>query len=111
MRSRPAAFDVVVSADTLCYFGALEEPLAAAHRCLRAGGILTLTLERLESDSSADRYRLEPHGRYSHPEAYARSALADCGFGEVTIETQVLRRERGQNVMGHVILARGQSTA
>lgn len=105
MRSRPAAFNVVVSADTLCYFGALEEPLAAAHRCLRPHGILTFTLERLESDSSADRYRLEPHGRYNHLETYARSALADSGFGEVTIETQVLRRERGQNVIGHVILA------
>jgi predicted TPR repeat methyltransferase len=31
MRSRPAAFDVVLSADTLVYFAALEQALEAAH--------------------------------------------------------------------------------
>lgn len=35
MRARPAAFGVVVSADTLVYFGALEEALAACEVCLR----------------------------------------------------------------------------
>ncbi|MDB6087520.1 MAG: hypothetical protein JWN85_304 [Gammaproteobacteria bacterium] len=106
MRSRPGTFDVVVSADTLCYFGALEEPLAAARGCLRKGGILTVTLERLDPGASGDPYRLETHGRYSHAEAYVRSAVAQAGFGEIQLEERVLRSERGQNVLGHLVLAR-----
>lgn len=110
MRSREDAFDVVVSADTLCYFGGLEEPLAAARRCLRTGGVLTFTLEQLESSpSSREPYRLETHGRYTHTETYVRSALSAAGFVDVSLETRVLRRERGQNVMGHVVLARAGS--
>jgi predicted TPR repeat methyltransferase len=96
----------VVSADTLCYFGSLDEPLAAARTCLRTGGILTFTLERLDPTVSGDPYHLETHGRYSHAEAYVREAASQAGFCEIGLEERVLRRERGQNVMGHVVLAR-----
>jgi predicted TPR repeat methyltransferase len=106
MRSRPGAYDVVVSADTLCYFGALQEPLAAARGCLRKGGILTFTLERLDPAVSGEPYRLETHGRYSHAEVYVRAAATQAGFHEMQLEERILRRERGQNVMGHVFLAR-----
>jgi predicted TPR repeat methyltransferase len=106
MRSRPGAYDVVVSADTLCYFGALQEPLAAARGSLRKGGILTLTLERLDPAASGEPYRLETHGRYSHAEAYVRAAATQAGFHDIRLEERILRRERGQNVTGHVLLAR-----
>src|SRR5262245_51142871 len=49
MRSRPSAFDAIVSADTLVYFGALEEPLSAAHVALRDAGVLVFTVEALPS--------------------------------------------------------------
>jgi predicted TPR repeat methyltransferase len=109
MRTRPAAFDVVVSADTLVYFGALEEPLRAARRCLRAGGRLIFTVERLdpgrEPASGKPSYRLEPHGRYSHSEGYVRALLEEAGFGAISIETGVLRWERGAEVAGLIVLA------
>lgn len=106
MRGRPNAFDVVASADTLVYFGALEEPLAAARDCLRNGGILVFTVERLNPAVRGDPYRLEPHGRYSHSEAYVRDTAASIGFVSITSEEHVLRRERGQDVVGHLVLAR-----
>jgi predicted TPR repeat methyltransferase len=110
MRSRPAAFDVVVSADTLVYFGALEEPMRAARCCMRAGGRLIFTVERLDPtrDSASGRpsYRLEPHGRYSHSEGYVRAVLEGAGFGEIAIETAILRLERGVEVTGLVVLGR-----
>lgn len=110
MRSRPAAFDAVVSADTLVYFGELEEPLRAARRCLRAGGRLIFTVERL--DPSRDpacgkpSFRLEPHGRYSHSEGYVRAVLEEAGFGAISIETGILRWERGSEVTGLIVLGR-----
>lgn len=110
MRSRPAAFDAVVSADTLVYFGALEEPLRAARTCLRQGGRVVFTVERLAPDRGSDEgepsYRLETHGRYGHCERYVRSVLEGAGFGAIGIETAILRRERGAEVAGLVVLGR-----
>jgi predicted TPR repeat methyltransferase len=108
MSSRPQAFDVVISADTLVYFGALEEPLRAARSCLRKGGLLVFTVEHGEprEGSPVPAYRLEPHGRYSHSEEYVRAALQAGGFGGISIEKGVLRRERGSEVSGLIALAR-----
>lgn len=110
MSSRSGAFDVVVSADTLVYFGALEEALRAARSCLRSGGALIFTVERRDpaQDPGSDEkpYRLETHGRYSHSEAYVGAALEAAGFGGISVERGILRRERGSEVMGLIVLAR-----
>ena len=111
MSSHPGAFDAVISADTLVYFGALEEPLQGARRCLRQDGLLIFSVEHGHPDgdsgSSGDRpYHLETHGRYSHSEAYIRTALAAAGFGSIAIERGVLRRERGSEVRGLIVLAK-----
>lgn len=108
MRERSGSFDLVVSADTLCYFGALEEALDAAFRCLRPDGILTFTVERLEPDDGKEPYRLETHGRYSHTEAYIRSVAENAGFASLTMDCGALRRERGVEVGGLVVLARAK---
>ena len=50
-------------------------------------------------------YRLEPHGRYSHRLEYVHSALAAAGFVLHTVNEQVLRRERGEDVAGLVVTA------
>jgi predicted TPR repeat methyltransferase len=106
MRSRPAAFDAVVAADALVYFGALGEVLAAASACLRPGGVVAFTLEALESGPAPEGYRLAPHGRYAHDAAYVREALAVAGFRDLRMTGAVLRQEAGQGVQGHVALAR-----
>jgi predicted TPR repeat methyltransferase len=110
MTSRGGAFDAVISADTLVYFGALEEPLRGARSCLRGGGLLVFSVEHWDpGEDSGPRepgYRLETHGRYSHAEGYVRGALEAAGFGEISIERGVLRRERGSDVLGLIVLAR-----
>jgi predicted TPR repeat methyltransferase len=105
MRSRMRQFDAIVSADTLVYFGALEEPLSAAHGGLQEGGVLVFTVESLSAPSSDD-YRLEAHGRYAHSERYLRGALAASGFSVVSIESATLREESGEPVSGAVVTAR-----
>ena len=105
MRSRSGAFDVVLSADTLLYFGSLDEPIAAASEALRPAGILIFTLESFASDSTAD-YRLEAHGRYSHSEAYVKRVLFGAGFRLESIAHATLREEREQGVEGHLVVAR-----
>ena len=110
MRSRPGAFDAVISADTLVYFGALEEPLSAAFDALTVGGCLAFTLEALEgetlvSDAPVD-HRLEVHGRYAHREGYVRASLEVAGFVIESLSHETLRRERDRDVRGYLVLAR-----
>jgi predicted TPR repeat methyltransferase len=105
MRARPQSFEVIYSADTLVYFGALEEPLAAMCGSLYGAAMAAFTLEELESALPGESYRLQPHGRYTHSEAYVRNALLSCGFVRIAIARAVLRRELGRDVAGLVVQA------
>ena len=105
MRSRPSMFDAVISADTLVYFGALEEPLSAAREALRVNGLLVFTIEALPATASQS-YRLEAHGRYAHGEQYIRDALAATGFSVTAFTPATLREESGEPVSGAVVTAR-----
>jgi predicted TPR repeat methyltransferase len=104
LAGRSQEFDLIVSADTLCYFGALEQALAGAAHALRPGGRVVFTVERA-ADSAPD-YHLDPTGRYSHAEKYVRQVLAAAGLDSIAVEPVVLRRERGQEVHGLLASAR-----
>ena len=105
LRTQPAAFDAVVSADTLCYFGALEEAMAAAHRALRPGGVLVFTVEALP-EGSAVPHRLQANGRYAHAPEYLRGVLGGAGFELRPLQAQTLRMEGGEPVPGWLVSAR-----
>lgn len=102
LRERPSRFDVVASADTLCYFGDLAPAIGAARMSLRPAGWLVFTVERADD---IECYRINPHGRYSHAEAYVSATLAAGGFAAAHIAPAVLRREAGASVAGLVVRA------
>ena len=99
----PGAFDAIVSADTLCYFGDLAGVAAAARSALRPGGAMVFTVERSDGEAG---YRIEPHGRYSHARNYVMAVLTNAGFRAVVIEPAVLRKERNAEVNGLIVSAR-----
>lgn len=109
LRARPAAFDLIVSADTLVYFGALDEVVASAAQALRPGGHFVFTLEHASGADAATPWRLELHGRYSHARAYVEGVLGHAGL-EPTIAEADLRMESGAPVPGLVIRARKRRT-
>jgi predicted TPR repeat methyltransferase len=105
LRARPAASaDVIVSADTLVYFGDLSAVMAAAAHALRAGGAFIFTLERATAESAPD-FHLEMHGRYSHAQPYVERILREHGL-EPAIRHADLRMESGTPVAGLVVLGR-----
>ncbi len=103
LRTHELAYDLIVSADTFCYLGALEAPLAASFTALRALGLLAFTLERLEAGGS---YVLHTGGRYAHSTEYTANAIHNAGFTGITIGEGDLRTEGGRPVMGLLISAR-----
>ncbi len=105
LSDHPAGFDVLLSADTLCYFGELGEMAQAAARCLRPGGTFAFTVEAL-AEGDAEPHRLLPHGRYAHGRTYIELVLAKAGLDIAAVQPVVLRSEGGRDVNGWLALAR-----
>ncbi|CAB3751126.1 tetratricopeptide repeat protein [Paraburkholderia humisilvae] len=105
LQAHTHAYDLILCADTLVYFGELDEVLALARRALRAGGRLVFSLEaRLDTHEGG--YALTPSGRYQHSRAYVQQCLAAAEFADVRIDAQALRKEAGEWVGGWAVLAR-----
>ncbi|CAO3435890.1 tetratricopeptide repeat protein [Azospirillum endophyticum] len=109
LSARPGAFDLVMAADVFCYFGVLDEALAAARAALRPCGRLAFTVEELDPADGRP-HRIATHGRYAHTEAYIRAAVAGAGLDVRRCDHDRLRFESGEPVMGLVVLAE-RSTA
>jgi predicted TPR repeat methyltransferase len=105
--SRKDAYDVIVSADTLCYFGNLQAVMAAVAAALRPGGFFIFTVERAEEgeDTIAAGFRINPLGRYSHAESYIVRALEEAGMKLKSVTHGTLRQEMGSPVAGLVVTA------
>jgi predicted TPR repeat methyltransferase len=106
LASRPACCDLLISADTLCYFGRLDVFAAAARRSLDPGGLLVFTVEAHDDGEGEPDYRLHHHGRYSHRHGYVPQVLEAAGFADVALREVVLRQEGGKPVRGWLTQAR-----
>ncbi len=97
-------FDLIVSADTLVYFGDLTHVIAAFTRALRPHGMLVFTLEQAVGDNDGVGYWLQAHGRYGHARAYVERLLTSAALQSKIIEAE-LRMEAGAPVPGLVVRA------
>jgi len=104
LQHHQSVFDVIICADTLCYFGDLAEVSDAAVKSLKPGGHFLFTVEHLESGDDAG-FALNPNGRYGHTKQYVSDVLQQAGFSAGSLDTEILRRESGKDVEGLVICA------
>jgi predicted TPR repeat methyltransferase len=103
--TQPAAFDVIVSADTLCYFGELGAAMAAAHKALRSGGWLIYTVEALP-EGRTEPHVLQPTGRYAHGRGHLEQVARQAGLVWHGAQAVELRMEAGKPVHGWLVTAR-----
>jgi predicted TPR repeat methyltransferase len=109
MQTQPESFDVLVSADTFCYFGELDGAMVAARHALRPGGWLFYTVEALPESDDAP-HRLQTNGRYAHHHRYVEAALQGAGLRAHAIEPVALRTEAGKPVHGWLVSAQRAQT-
>jgi predicted TPR repeat methyltransferase len=110
LRDCREAFDLIVSADTLVYFGDLTDVIAAGARALRPDGLFVFTLEHAVGETAHATYRLERHGRYSHGQIYVERLLTEAGLRPAIAHAE-LRMEAGVPVAGLVVRATKVATA
>ncbi len=105
LHSAAAAWDAIICADTLCYFGDLEEVSQAVATALRPGGRFVFTVEEW-SDEKAPGFQISFNGRYSHGQRYIRQVLEQAGLELEALELKSLRQEVGEEVEGLVVTVR-----
>ena len=111
---RKDVYDVIVCADTLCYFGDLQDVLVGAAGALKSGGTLIFTVELADETGAGEdsNYLIKPQGRYAHSEAYLRQVARLSGLEPRAFSYAVLRQEMGRPVKGLVVtLAPAQSVS
>jgi predicted TPR repeat methyltransferase len=99
---------LILAADMLCYFGALEEILALVHARLAPGGWFVFSVEELLPDRDGTvpgdgRWALQRLGRYSHAADYVHEAAIAAGFRVLRTDRLVARHESGVAVPGIVV--------
>jgi predicted TPR repeat methyltransferase len=96
---------LILAADVLCYFGALEELLALVHARLQPGGWFIFSVEELLTDYDGvlpgnGRWALQRMGRYAHTPDYVHEAAIAAGFRVLRTDRPIIRHEAGAAVPG-----------
>jgi predicted TPR repeat methyltransferase len=94
----PAAFDLVLAADVLVYFGDLAKLFEQVARSLDRDGLYAFSIELAEQHD----FFLQASGRYAHAPDYIRSLCERCGMLEVDGYAHHIRGD----VSGYVFILR-----
>jgi predicted TPR repeat methyltransferase/thioredoxin-like negative regulator of GroEL len=105
LAAHPRRWPLIVAADVLCYFGALEELLAIVHQRLEQDGWFVFSVEEMLPDHDGvvpgnGQWALHRQGRYSHAEHYVYEAVCAAGFRVLRMDRPVIRQESGADVPG-----------
>ncbi len=74
------AFDLLISADVLSYFGDLGDVLRSFRRSLRKGGAAIVIVETGMDEPLDEGFELQPSGRYRHSSKYLLAGMRAAGF-------------------------------
>jgi len=95
-------YDLILAADVLIYFGELEKIFLALARRLDSGGLVAFSVEKGES---AD-WSVQASLRFAHSAGYVARVLKAAGLELVRMEERILRKDRGADITGYLIIGR-----
>jgi predicted TPR repeat methyltransferase len=106
LQRHDSAWELIVVADVVIYVGPLDSLFQAAITALLPGGWLALSAEAaLEKDVELD----PATARHRHGKAYLERSLGQAGFRDVQVRDTCVRRERGSETAGYLVLAQRPS--
>jgi predicted TPR repeat methyltransferase len=96
---------LIVAADVLCYFGALDTLLGLVRQRLEPNGWFIFSVEQMLRDhdgvvSSDGNWALQRQGRYAHADHYVYEAVCAAGFRVIRMDRPIIRQEAGTDVPG-----------
>jgi len=100
-------WNVVLAADVLIYFGALEQVLSLVHAALPPHGLFVFSAEEMYQDNAMAAERgwvLGRQGRYAHSQDYLRRAAAEAGFHVRELRRETVRYEAAAPVPGLLVV-------
>jgi predicted TPR repeat methyltransferase/thioredoxin-like negative regulator of GroEL len=108
LASHEQRWPLIVAADVLCYFGALEELLAAVYKHLDPNGWFVFSVEKIQPDHDGvvpgnGNWALQRQGRYAHAEHYIYEASCEAGFRILLMGRPIIRQEAGADVPGLLV--------
>ena len=107
MSGASAAYDLIVAADTMIYFGDLMPVFTAVSHALRPGGWFIFTLECNDAGSlPVSGHQLHASGRYRHRQEYVEDLLRQVHCPLLQLSMETLREEVRQPVAGMLVIAR-----
>jgi len=109
LRDDARHWQLILAADVLCYFGALDDLFAAVHARSLPGGWFIFSCEIVQQDHGGvvpgnGDWSLGRQGRYAHTDAYVTRTAIAAGFLVKRATPEVLRREADAPVHGLVVV-------
>jgi predicted TPR repeat methyltransferase len=100
---------LILAADLMCYFGALDDMLGAVRARLRPGGRFIFSVEELLPDHDGTvpgngDWALGRLGRYAHAARHVAATADALGFRCLALERETLRHEAGGPVAGLILV-------
>ncbi len=96
-------FDIIVAADVLTYFGALDSIINLVKKSLNNEGIFAFSIS--QNSLNQKEFFLTPSSRFVHTLSYVKKVLQNNDFAMLKIEDKVLRTEGGKDIKGYIIMA------
>ena len=97
------SWSLIVAADVLIYFGALDSVFTAVRAQLAPGGWFVFSVEELTNSDTP--WQLHRHGRFAHHRDYVLQALQVAGLRVLSADAIAVRHEAGMPVPGLLVVA------
>lgn len=107
LHQRAEQYDLILAADVLIYFGDLAKVFSALSARLQPSGLVAFSVEK---GGGAD-WSVQPSLRFAHSADYVAKVVRAAGLDLVSVEEAALRKDRGADVAGLLVIARKPRTA